>query len=485
MLGLCAWGCHNEEHSEHDHEHEHVNVPYWTYNGEVEVFVDSEPLEKGSVSTLIVHLTDLNNFKPITPSELTGALIVGNDGLKQTVKSVQPGIFKLAFKPEVEGRGYLTFTFSNNGKDYNIKLDSVSVYKDDNAIHQLEENTHSPNQVTFTKEQSWKVDFATALPEMRPMGAVFKTTAAVEASPVDQLIVSAKTNGFVGFSRGLIAPGQFYKKNDVLLTIKGNGISDNNPEVMLKKAKAELELAAAEYERDALLAKKQIVSNKELLETKARFQKAQSEYNNLKKSIGEDGEKVFSQVSGYINEVFVNNGKYVEAGQPLFSMVEDRRLTLTAMVSQKHYKVLKEVSDLNIEIGDKVLTLADLNGRILSVGKAISGNHHMLPAIFEIDMDDDLLSGGFTNVYIKTKGKERLVIPESALTEDQGVYFVYVQNTPEKFQKRQVKIGVSDGQFREVTEGLSVNERVVSKGAILVKLASVSNSIDPHAGHVH
>ena len=62
---------------------------------------------------------------------------------------------------------------------------------------------------------------------------------------------------------------------------------------------------------------------------------------------------------------------------------------------------------------------------------------------------------------------------------------MYVQLTPEYFEKRLVKTGVSDGKRIEILEGLSGNERVVSTGAILVKLAQASGALDAHSGHVH
>jgi len=65
-----------------------------------------------------------------------------------------------------------------------------------------------------------------------------------------------------------------------------------------------------------------------------------------------------------------------------------------------------------------------------------------------------------------------------------GAYFLYVQVTPELFEKRAVLIGKSDGLSTEITEGLSVGERVVSKGAIMVKLSQSTGQLDAH-GHGH
>ena len=74
-------------------------------------------------------------------------------------------------------------------------------------------------------------------------------------------------------------------------------------------------------------------------------------------------------------------------------------------------------------------------------------------------------------------------VPLSAITEEQGLYFVYVQEHDEDYVKRQVTLGDSDGLRRIVISGLKPGEKVVAKGAYNVKLASMSTEI-PH-GHSH
>ena len=56
------------------------------------------------------------------------------------------------------------------------------------------------NTIVFTKEQSWKIDFATDYPVIQPFGQVIKTTAQIQSAQDDEIIVSAKTNGVVIFS---------------------------------------------------------------------------------------------------------------------------------------------------------------------------------------------------------------------------------------------------------------------------------------------
>ena len=48
-----------------------------------------------------------------------------------------------------------------------------------------------------------------------------------------------------------------------------------------------------------------------------------------------------------------------------------------------------------------------------------------------------------------------------------------------------MEIGVTDGVNVRITSGITAGERVVTKGAISLKLSQGAAALDPHAGHVH
>jgi hypothetical protein len=58
-----------------------------------------------------------------------------------------------------------------------------------------------------------------------------------------------------------------------------------------------------------------------------------------------------------------------------------------------------------------------------------------------------------------------------------------VQREGETFERRAVTIGARSGDVVQV-DGVKSGERVVSKGAYLVRLASLSTTVPAH-GHVH
>ena len=75
----------------------------------------------------------------------------------------------------------------------------VNVFASDEEAHEASEKyvVSTTNTTVFTKEQSWKIDFSTDHPKSEPFGQVIKTTALVQSSQGNEMIVTAKTNGIV------------------------------------------------------------------------------------------------------------------------------------------------------------------------------------------------------------------------------------------------------------------------------------------------
>ena len=75
-------------------------------------------------------------------------------------------------------------------------------------------------------------------------------------------------------------------------------------------------------------------------------------------------------------------------------------------------------------------------------------------------------------------------IPESALIDDGGRPVVFVQTGGESFERRPVHLGSRADGYVHVLEGVEPGERVVHRGAYLIRLAAMSTQIPTH-GHVH
>jgi multidrug efflux pump subunit AcrA (membrane-fusion protein) len=98
-----------------------------------------------------------------------------------------------------------------------------------------------------------------------------------------------------------------------------------------------------------------------------------------------------------------------------------------------------------------------------------------------------VVTGSIVTLYISSISDDvhAVAVPRTALVEEMGNMFVFVQNNPVSFEKRSVTVGATDGRYVQLLGGVAPGERVVSKGGVLLKLSQGAAALDPHAGHVH
>ncbi len=342
--------------------------------------------------------------------------------------------------------------------------------------------------ITFTKAQASKIDFSVENPVFESLGQVIRTTARITSDQMDESTVVARTSGIIVFAGNNIVEGNSITSGQVLFYVSGSGMADNNVNVRLAEAQSIYNKAETDYNRSQELAKDKIVSDKELRQIKSEYESAKAIYDNLYKNFSEKGQRVSSTTGGFVKQLYVSNGQYVEAGQALLSVSKNKSLLLKADVPARYAPLLPTISSANIRKPNdtETYTLSDLNGKILSFGRSVSESNYLIPVTFQIDNKAGFIPGGFVEVFIKTKSdKPILSLPKDAIIESQGSYFVFVQVAPEAYQKREVKIGVNDGLRTEIKSGLSESDKVVTQGAISVKLSESAGTLDPHAGHVH
>jgi multidrug efflux pump subunit AcrA (membrane-fusion protein) len=106
--------------------------------------------------------------------------------------------------------------------------------------------------------------------------------------------------------------------------------------------------------------------------------------------------------------------------------------------------------------------------------------------VLEVLNDDGALRIGQSLSAHLGKGgaEERVSVPISAIVDDGGRPVVFVQRDGESFERRPVQTGAAAGNYVQVVEGLRAGERIVSRGAYLIRLAALSTQIPAH-GHVH
>jgi RND family efflux transporter MFP subunit len=491
LVAALTIGCTNtgvKNSDEHAHD---AKLQITAYNADFEVFAEADPFSEGNNSVILAHFTWLENFKPLDSGSVTVSLIVGENGIRQSLeKPTRTGIYAFTVKPEHAGIGRLVFSVKTEKGESQIIAEGIEVYTNKhNAGHAAEKAERvSVNSVAFTKEQSWKVDFATEYPGIESFGQVIKTTALIQPAQGNEQIVIARSAGVVLFSANKLIEGKEVNSGESLFSISGSGLIDNNIAVKYAEARSNFEKASADYERAKDLAKDKIVSEKDLLAARNNHETTKAVFDNMKKNTGESGQTIASPMQGFIKQVFVKNGAYVEAGQAVMVVSQNKTLAIIAELPQRYAPVMGTINSANIYSHNdkKTYSLEQLNGKILSYGKSANTDNYLIPVTLQIDNPGNFVPGSFIDIYLKTiSNTKALTIPVPALLEEQGLYFVWVQITPELFEKREVHIGVSDGLQVEIIDGISENDRIVTRGAMLIKLAQATGTLDAHSGHVH
>lgn len=489
LLALFMAAC-SHHHDLETHEHE-VVLQLIAYGSGFEVYAEADPFFVGSSSQILAHFTMLDDFKPLAGGEVT-LLMEGNGGQWQHTLDApeKPGIYRFEIAPGATGKFRVTFRIATPEGLQEIDAGEVTVYQDEESAHEAAEATmiESPSATFFSKEQSWKLDFATGYPVEGPFAEVIRTTAHITPAPGDEILLTAKTNGIVILAGGVLTEGMPVRAGQQLISVSSRELADNNLAVRLAEAESNFRRAEADYQRLSELAADKIVSERELIAARNQYETSRAQYESLHRNFAGAGHTVVSPVNGYLHQLLVSNGHYVEAGQPLALIASHRRLMLNAELPQQYAPLLPYLSGANLRSlhDNRLFTLESLNGTILPSGNITTRHNFLIPLKILIDNRENLLPGSFVELFLKAETHQfALSVPNTALLEEQGVFSVYLQLTPELFEKRVVKVGAGNGAESRILEGISANDRIVTQGALYIKLAQATGGLDAHSGHVH
>lgn len=496
IMTMFIIGCGPDKTSEDDHGHDHAAgglepVSYTLYSDKTEIFVEFKPLVVGEISKFAAHFTILGErFTPLKEGKVTVSLITGDQGIQMTANEPNsPGIYSLALKPTVAGKGKLIFKI--DGKDFSdqITIDDVPIYVDEAAAISAQQPPTGGDDISYLKEQAWKVNFANTPVLKQPFSSIIKTSGQIMPSPGDEYVVSAQISGIITFANQRILQGSDVAAGAQIFTLKSNEVVQSSLGTAVLEAENELAAAQKNYDRATELVKDRIISDKEFLAAKLRFENAQNQLSRVAvtKKFNTNRQNITASISGYLKDVFVENGQYVEAGQALAIISKNKKLILQANVSLKYFDKIPLITSANFKPANTSKTYStDSNGgKKITYGKSISQNTPFIPISFDIESKGDIIPGTVGEVFLKLSSKQNvIVIPASSLIEEQGLFFVFVQTGGEKFQKREVTLGGSDGENVSILDGVKEGERVVIQGAYYIKLAMASGALPAH-GHEH
>ena len=507
LLGVLGSGC-REAIDSHGHDHGEprtAQITVWTDRHEV--FAEHRAPVAGKATTFITHVTDLHTLEPRREGMVKFILRQGDQLVEHPQAApARAGIYLPGIIFPQAGDWQLVLVIPTDGTEESVDLGVVRVYANQDAADHAE-IPEAPEGVSFLKEQQWKIGS--------------KTEPVAKHRLIERVRAAARVRAKPGFSATLLAPlsGQLVAPEGEPMPQLGKPVEAGQLLAMLRPnfseaaarlaeadagfatAKAEVDQAEAAYARTRKLAAAQAKSPRELQEAELAYESAKARYAaaaGLLATFRQAGGaldaplmlELRAPISGFLNAVTAGPGEVVAANQAVFSVLNPESVWVEARIPEASVGRLSSAQDATVELpenpGQFMPVTGEGHGQLVSLGLEVDASTRTVPLIYEMQNAKGFLRIGQTvNLFVETARVENtLSVPGAAIVEEDGRPIAFVQLSGETFEKRDLELGIRDGNQVQVLSGLTEGERVVTKGAYAVRLASVSSTIPAH-GHVH
>ena len=483
-------------------------------------------------------MTDLTTLEPRREGPVTFVLQQGTEAPSTQVvpAPARDGIYLPELTFPTPGEWHVALRIPVDGQEFVVTLPPLTVFASQEEAKNAPESA-APDGISFLKEQQWKILTQTEPVVSRPLTARLRLAGVVAVRPGHKAAVTPPTAGQLGLPPGSTLPslGARVKAGQVLAIVQPHLVGSElltylNTQQQIQALEIEVTVRAAAAEAEAIRARAALTqaeqalrrmralreqnakSARELEEAEFAQRKAEADltaaealkktYDQAKKQLAErpralehrsgmPAVALHAPIAGVIVAVNATVGEHVQTDAPVFTILNTDTVLIEAQLPEADLARLGPSYRATYETPAAPGTFVPLlseggKGRLVALGATVDAKTRTVPLVYEVPNPEGHLRIGMAlAVYVETAHvAEALAVPVSALVEEDARAVAFVHVAGETFQKRELTLGMQDGAFVQVLAGLSAGERVVTKGAYAIRLASVSTTIPAH-GHAH
>lgn len=331
----------------------------------------------------------------------------------------------------------------------------------------------------YQKDQEPPEVFETTQAEHRDI--IKKSVATGSVVPRNEIFIKPQISGII--QSIYVKPGDIIKSGDLIAKVKviPNMVSLNNAENRVNRAKISLENATVDYNRNAALLEKQVISQAEFQPFELSKKQALEELNAAedalaivkdgvsKKTGNSSNTLIKSTVNGMVLDVPVEEGfNVIEAnnfndGTTIASVADMENLIFQGQVDESEVEKLDLGMTLIMNIG------AIEDNEFTAVLEYISpkGIQEEGAIKFEIEAAVKLDSSAFIRAGYSANANVVLDRRDGVLSIDEGLIsfedndaFVEIETSEQAFEKRKIDVGLSDGIYVEVLSGITEDDKI-------------------------
>lgn len=343
----------------------------------------------------------------------------------------------------------------------------------------------------YQKSEEKPVTYKTEKPEIATI--IKKTVATGAVVPRKEIAIKAKVSGIV--EKVFVEAGKYIKEGEVIARVKiiPDMVNLNNAESRVNRARISLENAKKDFNRNKQLYDSKVIPESEYQTFQLNLATAEEELdaaeNNLalikegsnKKMGNITNTLVRSTISGMVLDVPIKEGNSViesntfNEGTTIASVADMGEMIFEGKVDESEVGKIKTGMDLILKIG--AIENHDFKAKLEYIApKGVEENgaiQFQIKAAVELTKDYFIRAGYSANADIVLDRRDSVLsVKESLLTISGDTTFVEVETGPQKYEKRKLKTGLSDGINIEILEGITINEKLKGLPETEVKMIS-------------
>jgi RND family efflux transporter MFP subunit len=332
---------------------------------------------------------------------------------------------------------------------------------------------------------AWRLTQALAKPEAVPSAIPTVSVAQIGVSTVPSTIsiigtIGARYDMPIGVEGDggrvtavYVEAGDHVKQGQVLAHLNNSVLEPQvtNLEAALDQARADADLAAAEYQRAVAVSSSGALSAEETQKRKSAAVTAAA-HVKVAAAMLEEGKArlaradVRAPANGIILTRSVEVGQTaMPGGDALFRLSKDGETELRGQVAEQDLPLLKvgQLVDVKLTGSSKIY-----QGRIRLLGAVIDPATRLGTAKVSLTADPNLRPGAFARAEVTVSNAERAVLPQTAVLNDDKGSYVLIVNAQGKIERRAVRVTGMVSSGVTVAEGLDPKDQIVTTaGAFL------------------
>jgi len=507
LIGVVAAGCTRAGDAPVSGAPETPTLDVTSWTDKSELFMEHPPLVAGKTVRFAVHLTKLADFSALNAGRPSIEMTPESGGSPTTLAGsdpLRPGAFRVEGAIPPAGRYRWVLLVNAPGLSDRHDLGVTTVFGDEAAAVADAEKQPEKDAaaIAYLKEQQWTNPFQTTQVREDDIRTALRVPAAIEPLTGGDAIVAAPADGRYA-SKAFPSVGDRVSAGAVLGQLEPRLAEGGEDRVSLaatvSEAQVALDAAKVDQARAERLLQERAVPARRVEDARRATSIAEARLTAAEARLAQRDEVLRSggsvasgnafvlraPIAGRVAEVYAALGASFDEGAPLFRIVRTDRVELQAQIPPSEAPLPERISALALEIPGRPEPI-DLKPDHVHDAGVIDPKTRALPVQIEVEnRGGQLLIGQTGTAVIYTGRAQRMpVVPRDAVLMEAGRPYVFVQIGGETFSRRYVEVASRDRDLVGIRSGVMPGDRVVTRGAYEVQLASAAKGL-PAEGHVH